>query len=92
VLQELLHLYLGVERLGTLDAALELVRRSVGVTWSTWSIEAEDVLLARALVGRHPGLSARDLVHLACCTRREVSRVKTFDRALGAAMGETAGG
>ena len=30
VLQELLHLYLGVERLDTLDAALELARRSPG--------------------------------------------------------------
>ena len=49
------------------------------------------MLLARALVERHPGLSARDLVHLACCTRRQVSRVKTFDRTLGAAMGATAG-
>lgn len=89
MLQELLHLYLEVGRLDTLDAALELVRRSVGVTWA---MEAEDVSPTRAVVERHPGLSARDLVHLAWCTRREVSRVKTFDRALGAAMGETARG
>jgi hypothetical protein len=43
--------------------------------------------LARALVERYPGLPARDLLHLACCRRREVAEIKTFDRALAAAFG-----
>ena len=83
VLQELLHAYLPVGRLETLDAALALVDGTVG---TVWSVEAEDVRLARILVGEHPGLRARDLVHLACCRRRDVTRIETYDRGLAAAM------
>lgn len=81
VLQELLHVYLAAGRLETLDAALSLAR---GRMASIWSIESDDVDLARALVTRHAGLHARDLIHVAACVRRGVERVKTFDRSLGA--------
>lgn len=84
VLQELLHAYVPVNRLETLDAALMLAEARASVVWP---IEPEDVRLARALVARHPGLGARDLLHLACCERREVAEIKTFDRALAAAFG-----
>lgn len=84
VLQELLHAYLPVNRLETLDAALALAEARVPVVWP---VEGEDVRLARALVGRFPGLGARDLLHVACCKRREVRDVKSFDRALAAAFG-----
>jgi predicted nucleic acid-binding protein len=40
-----------------------------------------------ALDGDHPGLAARDLVHLACCRRRGVTKAITFDRALGSVLG-----
>jgi uncharacterized protein len=83
VLQELLHAYLPVDRLETLDAALELARARIA---EVWPVEASDVELARSLVGRHPGLGARDLLHAACCLRRGVERLKTFDRALAAAF------
>lgn len=83
VLQELLHAYLPVDRQATLDAALTLV---AGCVDETWSIEEADIHLARALDGEHPGLSARDLVHLACCLRRDVRRIMTYDRGLAAAM------
>lgn len=49
-------------------------------------LEPEDVRLARALVERHPTLGARDLVHLACCRRRGVDRIETFDRGLAGAF------
>jgi hypothetical protein len=84
VLQELLHAYLPVNRLDTLDAALTLAGARIPVTWS---VEPADVRLARALVERYPGLPARDLLHLACCRRWEVAEIKTFDRALAAAFG-----
>lgn len=84
VLQELLHAYLAVGRQRTLDAALTLVS---GCVVDVWAVEAEDVYLARALDGEHPGLAARDLIHVACCRRRSVSEVLTFDRAFGAVMG-----
>lgn len=83
VLQEMLHAYLAVGRHATLDAALTLV---AGCTDEVWPIEAQDVHLARALDSEHPGLGARDLIHLACCRRRGVTDVMTFDRALGAAV------
>jgi uncharacterized protein len=84
VLQELLHAYLPVGRLETLDAALTLARER---TVQVWAVEAEDVLVARDLVSSHLSLGARDLLHLACCTRRDVEQIRTFDRALGAAFG-----
>jgi predicted nucleic acid-binding protein len=83
VLQELLHAYLPVTRLETLDAALELVEARVE---TVWSVEKEDVRFARALVRAHAGLGARDLLHLACCRRRGIDTIKTFDRPLAAAL------
>ncbi|MCL7982911.1 MAG: type II toxin-antitoxin system VapC family toxin, partial [marine benthic group bacterium] len=67
VLQELLHAYLGVGRIETLDAALTLARARIPVIWP---VELEDVELARSLSDRYPGLGARDLLHLASCRRR----------------------
>ena len=83
VLQELLHAYLPVGRLETLDAALELASSCIQ---TVWEVTREDVLLARSLEPSHPALSARDLLHLACCQRRGVGRVKSHDRALAAAF------
>ena len=54
---------------------------------TVWAVEAEDVELARSLSVRHSGLGARDLLHLACMTRRGATGLRTFDRALGAAWG-----
>ena len=83
VLQELLHAYLPVNRLATLDAALTLATFRVH---TIWSVEREDVETARLLVERYAGLGARDLLHLACCSRRGVEHVRTFDRGLAAAF------
>jgi hypothetical protein len=84
VLQELLHAYLPVARMETLDRALRLVEARIP---TVWPVEPDDVRLARTLTDTYPSLSARDLVHLACCMRREVSAAKTFDRGLAGAMG-----
>lgn len=84
VLQELLHAYLPVQRTETLDAALALVDGCVG---TIWSVEPDDVRTARGLAGSYPGLGARDLLHVACCRRRNVQAVKTYDRALAAVFG-----
>lgn len=84
VLQELLHAYLPVGRTEHLDRALALAEGRIG---TVWDVEQDDVLLARRLADRLPALDARDLLHVACCRRREVTRVKTFDRALEGALG-----
>jgi predicted nucleic acid-binding protein len=84
VLQELVHAYLRVERLRTLDEAMSLVVRS-GV--EVWPLEDEDVTLARQLHEQYPALGARDLCHLASCRRRGVGEIKTFDQGLRAVAG-----
>lgn len=85
VLQELLHVYLPVGRLETLDAALQLAEARIG---SIWPVEPDDARTARRLVDRHSGLAARDLLHLASCLRRDVHRIRTFDRQLAAAFAD----
>ena len=82
VLQEILHYYHRHRRALAMDAAFELTDRTVS---DVWSVEHADVLLARSLAQRYPGLEARDLVHLACCIRREPRDLVTFDRGLAAA-------
>ena len=82
VLQELLHVYLRADRSTTLAHAFELVERCMD---DVWPLEKADVTLASDLSSVHAGLDARDLVHLACCHRRGVAALKTFDRALAAA-------
>lgn len=84
VLQELLHAYLPVARLETHDAAVRLLESCVV---DVWTIEADDVRLARELTNEHPALGARDLLHLACCRRRGVLQAKSFDRALASCLG-----
>ncbi len=79
VLQELLHAYVSSDRSGTLDAALRLAEGRIA---RVWPVEKEDIGLARMLAEEFPALDGRDVVHLACCRRRDVSRMKTFDRAL----------
>ena len=83
VLLELMHIYLPVERIEALDKAWTLATLRVV---DIWSIEPDDLALARSSIVRHPELSARDLLHLACCRRRGVGRTHTFDRALRAAI------
>ena len=83
VLQELMHAYIPVQRIETLDRAFTLIESAVSQVWPT---EPEDVRFARTLVERYPELGARDLLHLACCRRRRVTRVQTYDRALAAAF------
>lgn len=81
-MQELLNAYVPVGRNSTLDSALTLVRALTEI----WPVEAADVAHARTLHHRHPGLGARDLLHLACCQRRGVTRIKTFDHTLASAF------
>ncbi len=81
VMKECLHAYVPVNRLETLDAAMTLVDSCIQ---KVFAIEREDVEFARSLIVRHPDLSARDLVHLACCRRHGIKKIKTFDRQLAA--------
>lgn len=83
VLQELLHVYLPVGRMKTLDAALRLARDLTSI----WPIDDSDVSAARDLTTIAPGLGARQVLHLAVCRRYGVGELLSFDRALVAAFG-----
>ena len=85
VLQELLHVYLPVGRTETLDDALELAAKG---TDRVISVDPGTVLHARNLADQHPGLTARDLLHLSTCQRNKITKIKTFDRNLNAAFGK----
>ena len=79
VLQELLHVYLPVERMETLDAAMKLATQGVD---QVIPIDSATVLHARNLADNFPGLTARDLLHLAVCQLSKTKELKTFDRNL----------
>ena len=83
VLQELLHVYLPVRRFATLDAALRLATDGVQ---QVFQVGADAVHHARTLIDVHPGLTARDLIHLSVCRLHDVSAIKSFDRGLEAAF------
>ncbi len=84
VLQELLHAYLPVGRKATFERAMALLE---GLAVTVWPLEREDVILAGQFHGRFATLEARDLCCLACCRRRNVAEIKTFDKALASAGG-----
>ena len=79
VLQELLHIYLPVGRIETLDAAMELATQGVD---RVIPINSETVVHARHLIDSYPGLSARDLLHLSVCHINKIKMLKTFDNNL----------
>lgn len=83
VLQELLHVYLRSDRAQAFERCMNMVQQ---LNVRVWPLDHEDVALAAKLSATHPALSARDLCHLACCRRRGVRRIKTFDRALASAF------
>ena len=89
VLQELLHVYLPVDRMDTLDAALELASKGVD---QIIPIDSAAVLHARNLVDNYPGLTARDLLHLSVCQLHKIKELKTFDRNLLTAFRRSQGG
>ncbi|WP_419861571.1 type II toxin-antitoxin system VapC family toxin [Candidatus Palauibacter sp.] len=88
VLQELLNIYLRSQRLSALDDAFALAGACID---EVWAVEKADILVARHLADKHPGLEARDLVHLACCLRHKPRGLMTFDRALAAAWRSRSG-
>ena len=84
VLQELVHAYIPVGRITTLEQAMALLE---GQAVTVWPLERGDVALATQLHQRFPDLGARDLCHLASCRRRGVTTIKTFDKELATAFG-----
>jgi len=77
VLQEMMHRYLAS---GRWNLGREVVRAfAEAMCERVEPVYGEDVILATELADRHPGVSARDLVHAAVMQRLGVSRVISAD-------------
>ena len=77
VLQELMHRYLAS---GRWALGLEVLRAfAEALDGRIEPVHAEDVLAAAELAGRHPDVSARDLVHTAVMQRLGASRIISAD-------------
>ena len=77
VLQELMHRYLALNRW---SLGLEVLRAfAEALHGRIEPVHAEDVLAAAELADRHPGVSARDLVHTAVMQRLGAGRVISAD-------------
>ena len=77
VLQEILHRYVAIDRRDAIQPCFELVLEIVD---EVLPVDAEAVSLAREIVLGHPGLTARDAVHLAIMRRHEIGEILSFDR------------
>ena len=77
VLQEIMHRYLAS---GRWTLGREVVRAfAEAMRGRVEPVHGEDVILATELADRHPGVSARDLVHTALMQRLGVVRVISAD-------------
>ena len=76
VFQEVLHRYVAIERLDAIDPAFNALE---GVVDEVLPVEWDDVQQARATLHGHPGLSARDALHVATMIRHGIRRIMTFD-------------
>ena len=77
VLQEIMHRYLAS---GRWTLGREVVREfAEAMRGRIEPVHAEDVILASELADRHPGVSARDLVHAAVMQRLEVELIISAD-------------
>ena len=84
VLQELIHAYIPMGRLRTLEGPLSLIDRYGA---EVWPLVRDDVIVASQVHSQYPQLSTRDLCHLASCRQRGVREIVTFDRALASVFG-----
>ena len=76
VLQEILHRYTAIRRRDAIQPAFDAV---LGVVDAVYAVEAQDVERAKDVLHGHPGLSARDALHVAIMRRHEIGQVMSFD-------------
>jgi hypothetical protein len=77
VLQEILYRY---SALGRRDLARDVYDLFVQICPVVYDVTLADTDRARDLLGDHPGLSARDAVHVAVMLNRGIETIATFDR------------
>ncbi len=76
VFQEILHRYTAIRRRDAIEPAFRLLEEIID---TCLPITLDNVHRAKALLESHPGLTARDAVHLAVMEEHEVSEILTFD-------------
>lgn len=77
VLQEILHRYAAIRRPDAIQPAFTAL---LGVVDEVLPVEHKDVERARDVLLGHPGVSARDALHVAIMQRHQIARVMSFDR------------
>lgn len=76
VLQEILHRYVAIDRRDAIQPAFDAI---LGIADEVFPVERSDVERAKDVLAGFSGLSARDALHVAVMTRRNVTRIMTFD-------------
>ena len=76
VLQEILHRYSAIGRLGAIQPAFDAM---LAVVDEVISIEELDVRMAKDILLGTQGLSSRDALHVAVMRRKSVDQIMTFD-------------
>ncbi len=76
VFQEIMHRYLSLDRRDRIGVAFNALQE---IADDVFAVEMDDVLMASDVVNAHPGLAARDAVHVAVMRRRKIARILSFD-------------
>jgi uncharacterized protein len=76
VLQEILHRYVAIDRRDAIQPAFDAL---LGIVDEVFPVDVAVVEQAKTVVLGHPGLSARDALHVAAMERNGVARIMTFD-------------
>ena len=77
VLQEILHRYSAIGRLGVVQSTFDAL---LAVVDEVMPIEELDVRMAQDILLGTQGLSSRDALHVAVMRRKSVDQIMTFDR------------
>jgi predicted nucleic acid-binding protein len=86
VFREILHRFIQIDRRDKIELAFETLH---GIVEDVLAVEGADVFVAKDLIHAHPGLSARDALHVAVMRRREIKEIVSFDRGFDAVSGIT---
>lgn len=77
VLQEILHRYVLINRRDAIQPAFDAL---LGLTDQVLPIDLDAICRAKDIVMGHPGVSARDALHLAIMEEHGIERIASFDR------------
>lgn len=77
VLQEILHRYVAIDRRDAIQPCFDVV---LEVADEILPVASETMSIAREIVLGHPGLTARDAVHLAVMREHGIEKILSFDR------------